>query len=201
MRAGRLLRLPERRLQPDRRRGLRGLGQFLRAGRRAPHLQAAGHERRQPRPGRHPGQPALGAPARAQPQRLGVAVAQAHLLPRRPGRRRQRQRQRHGAMAACTHRPPPGSAPGASAGNPAHASRRDAQRDPGRFLAAQPADHCRLRARLARLQLFRAPSGLPRRRCAGLSRCDGAGAGAGPGRGDPLEQRKRPARRPAADHS
>ena len=83
--AGRLLRLPERGLQPDRRRRLCRVRQLLRAVGGAPHLQAAGHERCQPGPGRHPGQLALGASARAQPQWLGLADTEADLLPRGAG--------------------------------------------------------------------------------------------------------------------
>ncbi|PSD25373.1 hypothetical protein C7E17_27245, partial [Stenotrophomonas maltophilia] len=42
-------------------------------------LAHTGHPTMQPRPGRHPGQLALGASARAQPQRLGVADTEADL--------------------------------------------------------------------------------------------------------------------------
>ena len=59
--ARRLLRLPERRLQPDRRCGVRGDGHVLSAGSRTPHPQAARHERCEPRPRRHRSEPALGA--------------------------------------------------------------------------------------------------------------------------------------------
>jgi hypothetical protein len=128
MRARRMLCLPERRLQPDRRRGVRHHRPVLQRDRGAPHLQAARHARRQLRPGRHPGQRALGAPARARRRRLGAADTQAHLLPCRARSRRQRQHQRHGAVAAGADRASPRRAARPAAGHPACASGRSAPR-------------------------------------------------------------------------
>ena len=91
-------------------------------------------------------------------------------------RRRQRQHQRHGAMADRADRAPSRRAAGAAAGHAACAGDRHAGRMRGSSWRRERLNRRRLCAGLARVRLRRPPGGIPWRRRAGLSRRGGDGA-------------------------
>jgi hypothetical protein len=100
VRARRVLRLPEHRLQPDRRRGVRRHRPAFEQTVARRMFKPLGMHRRELRSGGHRRQRTLGEAARPRRRRLDCGDAQAHLLPRRARGRRQRQHQRHGAVDA-----------------------------------------------------------------------------------------------------
>ena len=197
---GQCYALPEHRLQPDRRRRVRRHRQVLQRGGRAPHLQAAGHERRQLRPGRHrvaaragrkPHVRGRGGWVSLTPKPTYYRVAPA------AGVNASISDMAQWLIAQTGHRPDVLPAPLLAT---LHAPVIDTPSElRGSSWRRAAPERRRLRARLARLRLCRPRRRVPWRRGAGLSRRGRDAAGTRPRHRDPLEQRELAAQRPAAD--
>src|SRR5690606_10655542 len=195
----RLLRLPERRVQPDRRHHLRGHRGLLLSPGRNPPVPPARHEDRDLWARRARGIGKLGEAAPAPRPFLEAVPAERDVLPRRTGGRRQCERTRHGTMADRANGRSPRCAVCETPGEAAYATGRDHAPDAHLTMATLAPARCAIRTRLAGLRLFRRDADLSCRSRAGLSDDDRLPAEVPVRPGHALEQRIRAARRPDAD--